>query len=509
MPEFQEAATDSFRPIPLLEKDSDSYSIRLEADPAGMEARGYIFPKKTGNIINILEVAEMLSSSKVAHGLDSNAIKLFCGIACSGIAQQSVVLAKATPPIHGEDEHVDFAAHPNSDRRKFEAMDADRLLGESMPLIECVQTGDVIGRIVPPKKGVPGTNIFGVRIPAANGVPMPSYPLAGQNVRWLQESRSYEAASPGRVILERDALSVSDKYLLTGDVGARTGNIDFIGDIEITGGVHDGFSVKARNIRLRGVAGECQLESSGDMDIGGMSGNYVGAIRCGGNLSARFLIACSVEARGNIEVRNEIVNSVVKSGGAIYAATGRIEGGECVALCGIEAINIGSPKGSRTIVTAGTCPFTEREIRRAAREFNRKAKKISRIRRMIAPFTYAPERIKRLKEAELAAFKRLASEYNQLSKDASKIKRHAENLQMELAAKANPMINVKGMIMRGVVISLGHTAQEIGMPVRSPVSIIENPSKRMLRFTRLRSLSEKARDIASEMDGSELQGTPS
>ncbi len=499
-----DSADHRFRFRALLEKELPNCSLRIEADPAGSEVRGYATPKAQGSLISPETVAELLNSVNVVHGLDHTTIKLFCSIVCSGIEQHGTHLAKATAPIHGLDEHVEFKVRPNSDRHKFEVMDANRIIGESLPLIENILAGDEIGRIMPPTLGVPGMNVFGIPIPAKDGVLMDELPQIGQNARWDEEQRAYFAVISGRVLFDRNVISVSDKFQLTGDVGKRTGSIDFIGDVEITGNVNDSFNVRARSVMIRGMAGECLIEAETNIVMGGMSGNYIGAIRAGGNLKANSLTASFVEVKGNIEVLNEMNSCVVKCGGAVIASSARLEGGECIAFKGVEAMNLGSRRSIKTSVIAGRCPFTERLLNRRGRDLNRKTRKMRRIHRMISPYLYNIERISRLNKVEKETFKKLSLEYEGLAKETAELKSQLESYRIYIESQANPMVNVRGILMRGAVITLGNIAQEIGMTLRTPVSIIENRRKRVLSFIKLHPLSQGARSLSDEAETLEL-----
>jgi len=493
-----------FRFRSILEKELPGCVFRIETDPAGMEARAFAIPKSQGNVISTETATELLKSVNIVHGVDLNALKLFCSLVCSGMEQQGVPIAKATPPQHGVDERVEFKVRPNSDRYKFEVMDSNRVIGESLPLIENILAGDEIGRVVPPSDGANGMNVFGLPIPAKDGVMLEELPLLGQNVRWDQELRAYFATISGRVVMDRNIISVSDKFSLTGDVGRRTGSIDFTGDVEISGNVADNYNVRARSVKIRGMAGECLIEAENEIAISGMSGNYMGAIKAGGSLKANTLVACFVEVKGDMEILNELSRCVVKCGGALNAPSARLEGGECVAFKGVEIMNLGSRRDARTVVVAGRCPFTERLINKHTRELGRKTRKMRRIHRMIAPYLYNIDRLSRLNKTEKDAFRSLSKEYESLAKDTNELKSQLEALRRYLESQANPMVNVRGILLRGSVISVGEISQEIGMTIRTPVSIIENRKRRVLGFMKLRALAQGAASLAADGEEQEI-----
>ena len=472
----------------ILDKDTPDFTIRVESDPAGMEARAFIFPKKTSRITSHENISLMLREAGIVHGLDQNAIKLAHSVAAAGTEQRGVVLAKATLPAHGHDEYVKFLIMPNSDRHKFELIEKDRLAGEALPLLVNVKPGDEIGRVEANTGGQPGMNIFGLPIPGKDGVMMAGYPQAGDGVSWDHLAKAYYATTAGRIIFERNIISVSDKYLLIGDVTKRTGSINFLGDIEITGNVSDGHTVKARSIKLGGRAGDCTLEAETDIVINSMNGNYAGTIHCGGNLSADSLTNCFVEVRGDLLVRGGLSRCVVKCGGAIIAKTARIEGGSCIAFKGIDVLNLGSPRDSRTVVCAGRCHFTEQRLHRLHKELGRKSRKLHRIQRMIAPYVYDRSKLAKLRPEHRHSYDKMYQEFKSLAQDISDLRSNIDELRDYQSQNAAAVINVRGMLMRGVIITLDSTTQEIGMAVRSPATIVENQTSRLLDFQKLRPL---------------------
>ncbi len=493
----------SFRSI--LNSDTADYTLRLESDPAGMEARAFIFPKNPAKFPPSEALSIMLREAGVVHGLDQNAIKLACSVAAAGAEQRGIVLAKATIPVHGQDERIRFLVQPNSDRVKFETLEKDRLAGEALPLIVNVAKGDEIGRVESPTGGLPGMNIFGIPIPAKDGLMMAEYPAAGEGVAWDSLAKSFYAGIAGRVLFERNIVSVTDKFTLSGDVNRRTGSIAFCGDVEIKGNVADSFKVKARSIALRGRAGDCLLEADGDISLGVMNGNYSGALRCGGDLRADSLIASFLEVRGSMHVKSLLARCSVKCGGAILAHGARIEGGTCTAFKGIDALSLGTPRETRTQVSAGRCPFTERQLLRNSRELARKSRKIHRIQRMIAPYVYDRSKLAKLSPENRSFYNNVYEEFKTLAQEVSALRAEIEELRDYQRSQGTAAINVRGMIMRGVVIELGETSQEIGMPVRSPATIVESHESRALDFQKLRPLPIESKSMGlrdTESEGS-------
>jgi len=92
------------------------------------------------------------------------------------------------------------------------------------------------------------------------------------------------------VLYDGKTVSVTEEYLVQGDVDLAVGNIDFRGFVQVKGDVLDDFDIHAiKGIQVNGNVGICQISSEGDIALGGMAGQGRGTITCGGNLVVTYL----------------------------------------------------------------------------------------------------------------------------------------------------------------------------------------------------------------------------
>ena len=88
---------------------------------------------------------------------------------------------------------------------------------------------------------------------------------------------------------------------------------------------------------------------------GGIVGKEMGRIRADGDVRAQFVENAHIQARGDVVVRDSIVQSVVSAEGRVVTTEGkgRIVGGSITAHKGIEVNELGSEAATGTLVNAG------------------------------------------------------------------------------------------------------------------------------------------------------------
>ena len=151
------------------------------------------------------------------------------------------------------------------------------------------------------------------------------------------------------------------------DVDLRTGNIDFLGTVNVTGEVHAGMTAKASgdthvNATVEGVI----LIAGGDIDVkGGIIGrtergsemSHHSIITCKGSCTANFTQNAYISAGNSIFIRDFSMQSELSAGRQIVVGDGNrkghLMGGAARAAMRVKAQIIGSPSRSKTLVIAG------------------------------------------------------------------------------------------------------------------------------------------------------------
>ena len=153
-------------------------------------------------------------------------------------------------------------------------------------------------------------------------------------------------------------MNVENILAIHGDVDYSVGNIEFTGDVAISGDVLSGFKVQTHgDIRIKGVVEASEIISlEGSVFIGrGIVGQEKARILAKKDIRADFINEAFIEAGHDVEVGEYIMNSVVNSENDVRAVDGRgsIIGGKTYAEKSIEAKVIGSSNNIRTEIRVG------------------------------------------------------------------------------------------------------------------------------------------------------------
>lgn len=221
---------------------------------------------------------------------------------------------------------------------------------------EKVRRGQQLARLHPPEKGTAGVDVFGETVEAPRGKALRA--ALGKNVGQSREDkRVLVAECDGHVYLRNDRLVVEQVLRIEGDLEYHTGNVEYRGDVVVTGDVRAGFAVWAEgNVEVGGAVEDARIEAGGHVVVhAGFAGQGRGSIRAGGDVVVSFVRNQRIVAGNDIMVAGECMDAGLSAGGSILVESrrSRIAGGDAVARDSIRTRNLGSSPGVTTRVKAG------------------------------------------------------------------------------------------------------------------------------------------------------------
>ncbi|MGN0484254.1 MAG: DUF342 domain-containing protein [Lachnospiraceae bacterium] len=224
----------------------------------------------------------------------------------------------------------------------------------NLNLIELVDEGQVVAVYHPAVQGEDGFDVRGTEKRAT--LAREQRPLSGKGFARSEDNLVYTAAVSGKIELKGTRLTISPIYEIYGDVGVKSGNVDFNGDVVIHGNVISGMSVKASGtVTVDGIVESATIEADGDIVLrNGVKGGGKALIASQSNIHARYLEYSKVVAGENID-SEAIIDCQVQCGDTItlkgkYA---RILGGTVRATKQIICNEIGSDADLHTQVYVG------------------------------------------------------------------------------------------------------------------------------------------------------------
>ena len=180
-----------------------------------------------------------------------------------------------------------------------------------------------ICHLIKPTEGEPGRTVLDQEIPAKSGknVPLPQ----GRNTEISEDGTQLLASIAGSVEFTGRSFQVKPVLEISGNVDFSTGDLDFLGDINICGNVLSGFTVRAMgNIHIAGVveAGST-IEAGGDLAVvKGILGDGTTTVQVHRSIFSKYVENATISVRENLQT-DCIIGSSIYCGGEVLVQSGR------------------------------------------------------------------------------------------------------------------------------------------------------------------------------------------
>lgn len=233
----------------------------------------------------------------------------------------------------------------------------------SIHTVELVEEGQIIATYHEPVDGSNGMTVKGKLLVAKRGRPLP--PLTGKGFERSEDNKVYTCTMNGKIEMKNNRILISDVHEVHGDVGLKTGNIDFRGDVIIHGNVPTGAVIRATgSITIDGTVEGALIDAHKDVIIrGGMLGAGRGAVITKGNLIVKFMEYTKVKVHGALTT-DSLINCKVTCYDKVFLSGkhASVVGGVIHAATGIEAYNFGNEYGVKTEIYAGVSMEVKKQI---------------------------------------------------------------------------------------------------------------------------------------------------
>lgn len=340
------------------------YQVVIAADQ--MSATLTVIEAQGGVAADVGGAAEALGARGIVYGLDEKA--LAAALAAPGTA---VTVARGEAALASADGRLETLINLGQIHRPQED-DKGRADFRELGLIHSVAVGTPLLRRHPPQPGRPGRTVLGAEIPAAKpkDVKFPAHLDGVAAAPGKPDLLIAEVA--GHPVVRRDCVRV-DPILVLPEVDLASGNIDFIGAVEIKGDVQTGMKIKAGgSVVIHGTLESAEVDAGGDVEVkggvigqrdqGSGDGKPSGArVRAKGSVRAHHVENASIFAEQSVFVSDLIAQSEVtaleevvvgKEGGR----RGHIMGGVIRATRAVTAYCLGASGSSRTEIVVGLNP---------------------------------------------------------------------------------------------------------------------------------------------------------
>lgn len=173
------------------------------------------------------------------------------------------------------------------------------------------------------------------------------------------------AAINGYVFYSDGRITVKALLNVQQDISFHTGNINFVGDMAISGSIRSGFSILANNVRISGLVEGGIAHSTSNMIIdGGVRGNISDhcLVDSGGKLMLNFLERAEARAKGNIVINKYCLYSTVYAGNNMLIKE-HLYGGKVNVFSSLYVgKQLGNKAGIPTTIAIGYDPLIVRKM---------------------------------------------------------------------------------------------------------------------------------------------------
>jgi len=316
----------------------------VDITPDQMLAVLRVAPAGVAGLETLEAIKAELSRRSVVYGMDLTLVEAWL----HSDSIEDFPVAKGKPPKHGKNGELKFLVDVSA-QAKFipDSAQGATIDFRNAMRVAFIEAGQPIAEVIAPTQGENGFTVCGGKLPAEAGEPV-RFSL-GDGV---EQQNSVLIATQSGTPSFRDSLLLVRKSLeITGDVSFKTGNIDFSGTVIIHGDVLDDFEVKAaEHIVVEGIINGAKLSAGGYIQcLGGILGKNKADLKAGGFIEARFVDSASLCSDLDIVITKDILHSKAVCLGTVKCA-GSIIGGEIMALRQVEAGDIGSSVGTKTII---------------------------------------------------------------------------------------------------------------------------------------------------------------
>ena len=326
-------------------------------------------------------------------------------------------LAKGTEPIPGKDGKTVLLVKPHTGfghRDTKDIVDA-----RFFRHFDNIEPGTPVMRVYPPKPGTDGVDVFGKKVPAQNGSDAAAKHDDTLELKSASGKEPFEtlvALTAGYLAQEGDTWKIHDELKIDGDLDLQVGDLDFVGSVIVKGNVGKGFTIRARkDISVLGsvfaanlITEEGSISVEGDVSGGksdavvatsaASSGMLLGlddiagpAIRSASQFKAKTVHQANIFSRMTITIEKELRDSVVRTSGSVVLERGHLFGGDCYAVCGVEAKIIGTDGGAKTEIHLCSNVESSGEYAELTRVINSHEHAAQMLRLHLGPYVKADE----------------------------------------------------------------------------------------------------------------------
>lgn len=374
MQEIYSLTDDNMKNNNVIGKSGDKAKLRptdaevtINVRNNGLEATICVYsPQLGGRDVTMEDIQAALAARKIVYGIDEEILE---NIVKEGMYDTVFTFAHGDPPKNG----VDGVVKPRYDEvRKYQPklLEDGSVDYRDLGAVVNIKLGDPICDITQETAGTPGKDIYGNVLLPVPGKP-PVIP-SGQNTGLNGDKSLLIALASGNLIFHNGKFAVETTVVIKNNVDISTGNINFLGNVDIKGNVDEGFTVVSeKDITVSGMINGATLKATGNIIVkNGVVNSTI--ISTEGNVTIGFGENSKIKCKGNLRA-NSLVASYADVEGSLDCVTnpGTIVGGSYRVMGNLSCNTLGHRNYIATSITVGNFASLMQE-RQALEEHSKK-----------------------------------------------------------------------------------------------------------------------------------------
>jgi uncharacterized protein (DUF342 family) len=450
----------------------------MSVDITDSEMKAWLYaspPGPGGADLSADMIIAFLKNNRVVAGIDEKRVHDFQD---NPVYKQNYLVAEGIKPQDGADAKILYNFETDSTKIRLKETASGKVDFKELNLVQNVVEGQPLAQKIPAERGKAGKTVTGKYLEAKNGkdVPIP----IGKNTKLAEDGLTIIAEMNGQVLILNNKINVEPVLNIEGDVSLKTGNIMFLGTVNISGNVEDGFSVKASgNIEVKGTVGKSDLDAEGDIVVSqGITGKGEAFIRSGKTIWAKFIENSRVEAGEFVIVSDGIINSTVNANRKILCQGKRaaIIGGILSAAEEIHAKTLGSQGGSgETILNVGFDPRSKDRLDALTSNLMNAQKELDEVSLNFTTLMNMKKQKKDFSEEKEAALKKFGERQFILQNEMEEINTEIKQIQDYLnTLKTKGKVSASVKVFAGVKITIRDISEDVRSDCKATTFYLEN-----------------------------------